>query len=371
MLHTCEEKNMLYNRRIGMKLVGLAMLLALALPMTGVLAQGGDEAEPIVLPEVDPLSVTGDIAIAGSSTVEPVTVAMAARFKDDGFMGTIDVAETGTGAGFERFCKEGSTDISNASRKIQQAEIDNCVAIDREVVEFRVGTDALTIAVNKDNTFVTQLKRSEALAIFTGEVTMWNEVNPDWPAEKIALFTPGTDSGTFDFFGEAILGTKGPYTEKEARTSALLAADPTVSENDNTLVEGIAGSEYAIGYFGFAYYIANQDKLNAVAVANDMKNDDNGDLVVISEVEWNADPEKPIDYVAPSGETAENNTYMLSRPLFIYSAKSVMAEKPQVAAYINYYLTNANDVVSEVGYFPASVEALNQAKQNWLDATGM
>src|SRR4030067_363420 len=103
MLHTCEEKNMLYNRRFGMKLVGLVMLLALALPVTGVLAQGGDEAEPIVLPEVDPLSVTGDIAIAGSSTVEPVTVAMAARFKDDGFMGTIDVAETGTGAGFERF----------------------------------------------------------------------------------------------------------------------------------------------------------------------------------------------------------------------------------------------------------------------------
>jgi phosphate binding protein len=350
------------------KILALALVLTLVVPMSVALAQGPD---PIALPEVDPLGVTGDIAIAGSSTVEPVTVAMAARFNDDGFAGNITIAETGTGAGFERFCGEGSTDISNASRPIRDSERENCTAIGRDVLEFRVGTDALTVVVNKDNDFVTELKRSELIKIFTGEVNQWNEINPDWPAEAIQLFTPGTDSGTFDFFGEAVLGTEGIYAEVEARTEALLAPNPTVSENDNTLVEGVKGSPYAIGYFGFAYYVANQDDLTAIAIADDVTFDDAGNLVVIPEEEWTADAEKPIEYITPDEETAESGTYMLSRPLFIYSAANILAEKPQVAAFINYYLTNANEVVTEVGYFPISVEALNASKQLWLDAMGV
>ncbi|RPJ03075.1 MAG: hypothetical protein EHM39_00320, partial [Chloroflexi bacterium] len=278
---------MQHNR--WMKLLVWALVLTLVVPMSAALAQ---DDEPIVLPEVDPLSVTGDISIAGSSTVEPVTVAMAARFNDDGFAGNISVAETGTGAGFERFCVEGSTDISNASRPIQDSEMENCTAIGREnVLEFLVGIDALTVVVNKDNDFVTELKRSDLIRIFTGEVTQWNEINPDWPAETIQLFTPGTDSGTFDFFGEAVLGTAGMYAESEARTEALLAANPTVSENDNTLVEGVKGSPYAIGYFGFAYYLANEDDLSAVAIANDVTFDDDGNAVVVPEEEWTADAE--------------------------------------------------------------------------------
>lgn len=357
---------MQYNR--WMKTLVVALVLTLVVPMSAALAQGPD---PIVLPEVDPLSVTGDIAIAGSSTVEPITVAMAARFNDDGFAGNITIAETGTGAGFERFCGEGSTDISNASRPIKDSEQENCAAIGREVLEFRVGTDAITVVVNKDNDFVTELKRSELIKMFAGEVKQWNEINPDWPAEEIQLFTPGTDSGTFDFFGEAVLGTKGMYAEAEARTDALLAANPTVSENDNTLVEGVKGSPYAIGYFGFAYYLANQDDLTAIAIANDVTFDDADNLVVIPEEEWTADTEKPIEYITPDEETAEAGTYMLSRPLFIYSAANILSEKPQVAAFISYYLTNADEVVMEVGYFPISIEALNVSKQVWLDATGV
>ncbi len=365
---------MQHNRSFWMKILGLALVLALVFPVAAALAQDGgttEQPDPIVLPDVDPLSVTGDIAIAGSSTVEPVTVAMAARFNDDGFTGNITVAETGTGAGFERFCKEGSTDISNASRPIKQAELDNCAAIGREnVLEFRIGTDAITVVVNKDNDFVTELKRSDLIKIFTGEVKQWSEINPDWPAEDIQLFTPGTDSGTFTYFGEAVLGTTGQYKEEQARVDALLGAEPTVSENDNTLVEGVMGSPYAIGYFGFAYYLANQDNLNAVAIANDVTIDDAGENVVVPEADWAAG-EKPIDYVTPDEETAEAGTYMLSRPLFIYSDASILAEKPQVAAFINYYLTNANDVVTEVGYFPISAEALNASKQLWLDTMGV
>jgi phosphate binding protein len=235
------------------------------------------------------------------------------------------------------------------------------------VLEFRVGTDAITIAVNQDSP-VEQLTRSQLISIFTGEVTTWDQVNPEWPAEPIELYTPGTDSGTFGYFGEAVLGTKGSYAEGEARTNALLAPNPTLSENDNVLVEGILGSEYAIGYFGFAYYLEHADTLRAVAIANDVTNDDAGELVTIPEDQWEAES---IDYIVPSEATAEDNSYMLSRPLFIYSAQNILEEKPQVAAFINYYLTNTNDVVTEVGYFPISTEVLNVSKQTWLDAMGL
>ena len=350
-----------WNNSIGFLLV---LALASALPARSVVAQ---DNEPIELPEVDPLSVTGDIAIAGSSTVEPVTVAMAARFSDDGFTGNIAVAETGTSAGFERFCKEGSTDLSNASRAIKDSERADCEAIGREVLEFLVGIDALTVAVSKDS-FVDELTRSQLIAIFTGEATRWNEVNPGWPAATIQLFTPGTDSGTFDFFGEAVLGTSGAYAGREARFAALLAPNPTTSENDYTLVEGIRGGENAIGYFGFAYFVENVDTLKAVAIANDMTYDADDNLVAIPAEEWEAEG---VASIAPNRETAESGEYLLSRPLFLYSAANVLREKPQVAAFVNYYLTNADEIVSEVGYFPVSMEALNEARQTWLAALGL
>ncbi len=355
------------KNRTWTKLFGLILIVALVLPVAGVMAQGDDE--PIELPEVDPLSVTGDIAIAGSSTVEPVTIAMAARFNEDGFAGNIAVAETGTSAGFERFCKEGSTDISNASRPIKDSEVEDCAAIGREnILEFRLGIDAISIAV-AEGFPVTELKRSEMIQIFTGQVTEWGELNEEWAdLGAISLFIPGVDSGTFMFFGEEILGKKGEYETQEARFNALLAPDPTTSENDFTLVEGIQGTEGAVGYFGFAYYVEYEDTLDAIAIANDVTYNDDGEMVVIPEEEWE---EAGISYVPPTRETAESGEYMLSRPLFIYSDASILQEKPQVAAFINYYLTNATEVVQEVGYFPVDTATLNASKQLWLDAMGM
>ncbi len=345
------------------KMFAFTLVLALVLPVANVLAQDGPA--PIELEEVDPLAMNGDIAIAGSSTVEPVTVEMARLFNADGFGGSIAVAETGTSAGFERFCTEGSTDINNASREIKSAEIEDCRAIGREPLGFQIGVDAIAITVSQDSP-VEQLKRSELIAIFTGEVTTWDEVNPEWPDEEIQLYIPGTDSGTFDYFGEAVLGKKGMYAEREDRFADLLAPNPTQSENDYTLVEGIMGSSAAVGYFGFAYYVENEDTLRALAIANDVVWDgDAGEYVVIPEAEWDA---AGIRYVTPNGETAESGEYMLARPLFIYSAASIMQDKPQVAAFISYYLTNATEVVVEVGYFPASVELLNASKQMVLDA---
>ena len=287
-----------------------------------------------VLPEVDPLDVTGDIVSAGSSTVFPLAERIAEEFRDGGYMGEISIDEIGSGAGFERFCVAGETDISNASRAIKDSEIESCEAIGRTPIEFRVGTDALTVAVSSENDFVSDVTAEELALIFSTAAT-WADVRAEWPAEPIQRFIPGTDSGTFDFFVEEI------FDEDEA--PILAASNTQLSENDNVLVQGIQGSPYAIGFFGFAYYIENADTLNAVSIGG----------------------------VAPTAETAEDGSYPLARPLFIYSDATIMAEKPQVADFINYFLTNVNDVIVEVGYFPASDDALNGARDAWLEAMMM
>ncbi len=307
--------------------------------------QAPEAAKPagVELPTVDVASLKGDIYSAGSSTVYPLSEALAEAFKADGFTGEIKIDSVGTGGGFERFCKTGETDIANASRGIKDAEKENCTKLSpaRTPIEFRVGTDAIAIVVSKENTFLTNLTIEELGKIFTGKAAKWSDVNPAWPAEKIQLFTPGTDSGTFDFFVETVI-QKPMKIEKldEAKKLALVEGIQT-SEDDNVLVQGVEGSPYAIGYFGFAYFKNNEAKLKAISVEG----------------------------TAPTFETAESGKYKLSRPLFIYSDASIMKEKPQVAAFINYYLSNVNEYIDEVGYFPASEEALNGAKQAWLDAS--
>jgi phosphate binding protein len=287
----------------------------------------------VMLPEVDPLSVTGEIIVAGSSTVFPLTESLAERFQDEGYAGNITIDSIGTGAGFERFCVAGETDISNASRAIKEEEVASCQAIGREPIEYRVGTDALAVAVSAENDFAADITLEElALAFSTAET--WADVRAEWPAEPIQRFSPGTDSGTFDYFVEAV------FDENEE--PILSAANLQLSEDDNVLVQGVEGSPYAIGYFGYAYFQENEGLLKALAV----------------------------DGVAPTAESAEDGSYPLARPLYIYSDAKVMAEKPQVAAFINFYLTYVNDEILEVGYFPASGAALDTAKTNWLEATG-
>lgn len=288
----------------------------------------------VQLPEVDPLAVTGDIITAGSSTVFPLSERIAERFRDEGYKGNITVDSIGTGAGFERFCKTGETDIANASRPIKSSEVDSCRAIGREPIEFRIGTDALAVVVSKENTFLKDVTKEQLARIFSADTVKWSDVDPSWPRQDILRFSPGTDSGTFDYFVEAILGKK--------KELLLNAKNLQLSEDDNVLVQGVLGSPYAIGYFGFAYYQENAGKMKVLS----------------------------IEGVAPSAETVDSGKYPLARPLFIYSTAKIMAEKPQVAAFINFYLTHVNEEIGSVGYFPASVEALNASREAWLKAMG-
>ncbi len=330
------------------KLLVFLLILVIAFPLTGVLAQGDGMGEVIELPPVDPALVSGDIVVAGSSTVFPLTTRMVERFEQDLYSGTITIDSIGSGAGFERFCVEGITDISNASRPIDAEEVAACQSIGRDPLEFRVGTDALAVTVSQENDFIDNITLEQLGMIFTGEAQTWADVNPDWPAEEIQLFSPGTDSGTFDYFVEAVLEPLFEDAEDpgEAAAAAILAAEPQLSEDDNVLVQGVIGSPYAIGYFGYAYYQENSDTLK---------------ILNINEVE-------------PTAASVEDGSYALARPLFIYSAASVFAEKPQVADFINYYLAHVQEEVVDVGYFPASDASLNLARYrlwSYFDSMGM
>ncbi len=303
-------------------------------PVDEPAAEGGTMAGSDLsdgLPDVNPLEVTGDIISAGSSTVFPLSEAMAERFRDEGYAYNITVDSIGSGAGFERFCVAGESDISNASRPIKDSEIESCGAIDRIPIEFRVGTDALAVTVSKDNDFVDNLTMEELALVFSSAQT-WADVNPDWPAEPIQRFSPGTDSGTFDYFVEEVFDK-----DKEP----ILSADAIqLSEDDNILVQGVIGSKYAVGYFGYAYYQENADSLKTVAI--------NG--------------------VEATAANVDNASYPLARPLYIYTDAGVIAEKPQVAAFINFYLTYVNEEIERVGYFPAESSVLEAARQSLLNA---
>ena len=301
---------------------------------------------------VDPLAlyapdaVSGDIVSAGSSTVYPLSERMAEVFKNEGFTGNITIDSIGSGAGFERFCKAGETDISNASRAIKDSEIESCAALTtpRTPLEFRVGTDAIAVVVSKDNTFL-QNATLEQLALIFSTAEKWSDVNPSWPAETILRYSPGTDSGTFDYFVESVMAPANKNADGKddvglGEAAILGSQNIQFSEDDNVLVQGVEGSAYAIGYFGFAYYQENKDKLNAIS----------------------------LEGVAPTEVTAESGEYKLSRPLFIYSDANIMNSKPQVAAFIKFYLDNVNNEIKDVGYFPASEDAIQASLQSWHDA---
>jgi len=283
------------------------------------------------LPAVDPLAVSGDIIVAGSSTVFPLVERMAERFVDEGYGGNITIDSIGSGAGFERFCVAGETDISNASRPIKDKEIANCENIGRVPVEFRVGTDALAVVVNPSNDWVQDLSLEQLAYMFSTAKT-WSDIDPTWPDEPIQRFIPGTDSGTFDFFVETVF---------EKNEEPILEADNLqMSEDDNVLVQGVEGGRYAIGFFGYAFYNENRERLKILN----------------------------IEGVEPNAAHVDDGSYPLARPLFMYSAASIMQSKPQVAAFLNFVLTYAEEEVADVGYFPASAEAINASRQAWLEA---
>lgn len=295
-----------------------------------------------------PDAVSGDIVSAGSSTVFPLSERMKQRFEEEGFAGNITIDSIGSGAGFERFCKTGETDIANASRPIKDSEIESCAALSpaRTPLGFQVGIDALAITVSKDNTWLTDVTKEELAQIFS-TATNWSDVRPEWPAEPIQRFSPGTDSGTFDYFVEAIMGPANPGADGKAdlakgEEAILNAANIQFSEDDNVLVQGVEGSEFAVGYFGYAYYQENADRLNILSVEG----------------------------VAPDAQTAESGDYPLARPLFIYSDAQIMQEKPQVASFILFYLENVGNEILDVGYFPVSEAKLQEGLDAWHSAVG-
>ena len=282
-------------------------------------------------PTADLGGLTGQIEVDGSSTVGPITEAAAEEFANAGAKDVeISVGISGTGGGFERFCN-GETDISDASREIKQEEADKCAESNVDYYRFDVGSDGITVVVNKNNEFLTCISTDSLKQIWSEDRTTktFADLNPEFPGEEIALYGPGPDSGTFDFFNEEILGEAAEPT-----------TDYTPSEDDNVLVEGVAGDENALGYFGFAYYDENKDSLNAVALAT------NGDLS---------------DCVTPSPDTIRDGSYPLSRPLFIY-VKAESLQDEAVQEFVRFYINNAEQVVTEADFVPQPKEVYDADK---------
>lgn len=285
----------------------------------------------IALP-VSAQKLSGTIAIDGSSTVYPITEAVAEEFQKDHRDVRITVGVSGTGGGFKRFAA-GETDLSDASRPIKKAEMEAAQSAGVEFIELPVAYDGLTIVVNPANTFVDQLTVDQIKAIFLAgkAAKTWRDVNPAWPAEPIKIFSPGTDSGTFDYFKEVVAGKDGS-----------IRSDMSVSEDDNVLVTGVAGDEHAIGFFGYAYYEENKDKLRPIPIVNDEGQS-----------------------VEPTPTTIENGTYNpFSRPLFIYVNKK-SANRPEVKEFVEFYLEEAADLSAEVGYVPLPKDLYDIAEANF------
>ena len=274
------------------------------------------------------MQLSGDIAVDGSSTVFPITEAVAEDFGGQYPDVRVTVGISGTGGGFKKFCN-GETDISDASRAIKSTEVELCAQNGVEYEEFLVGLDGLTVVVNPANTFAQCLTVEQLKLIWDKDSTVknWKEVDPSFPDQPLTLYGPGTDSGTFDFFTEEINGKA-----KQSR------ADYTASEDDNVLVQGVGGDPNAMGYFGLAYYVENQDKLNAIAI----------------------DGGKGKGCVEPSFDTVNKGEYTpLSRPLFIY-VKNASLERAEVFEFVKFYLTSAPTLVTEVGYVAVAQEKYDE-----------
>ena len=304
------------GRNNGMAEVRKLSWLRQGLPAFALACALSASTMPVLAQDTDLSTLLGEIASDGSSTVGPLTQAVAEEFNAQAPNVQISVDISGTGGGFERFCA-GETDVQNASRAIEEDEIASCAENGVDWYEFEVAYDGLTIVTNPENTWLTCITTDQLKQLWQKEspANTWADLNPDYPADTINLYGPGTDSGTFDFFVETILG------EDEIRE------DFTPSEDDNVLVEGVAGDVNALGYFGLAYYEANQDSLNALAV-------DNGDG----------------NCVTPSAETVQDGTYApLSRPLYVYvTAESL--QRPEVQEFVRFYLSEAPALAAEVGY---------------------
>lgn len=281
--------------------------------------------------------LAGVINVNGSSTVFPITRAVAEKFHALHRDVKPQVGTSGTGSGFDLFAR-GEIDINDASRPIKQTEADRCAENGIEFIELKIAIDGLSVMVHPENGWCDCLSVEELRAIWhpDSNISKWSEVNSDWPDEEIILFGPDTQSGTFDYFTEEICGEAGASRP-----------DYTPSKDDNVLVRGISEERGALGYFGYAYYVENQDSLKLVGVSPE---GESGNCVI------------------PTAETIESGVYRpLSRPLFLYVSKSTL-NRPEMRQFLNFYLQEGQDLVSEVGYVRLSESVLAETRQILADA---
>ncbi len=318
----------------GLSRVARWLLLVTILALSSVLAAcggggGGQEGGG----ETGGGGGSGQIAVEGSSTVLRITQAAAEAFNQQNPDVRITVGGAGTGDGFEAFCA-GETQISDASRPIEADEIQACEESGVEFVELPVALDGISVVVNPQNDFATDITMEELATLWGPDaqerITTWKQVRSDWPDEPTSLYGPGTQSGTFDFFTEEVNGEEGASR-----------SDYQASEDDNVLVQGVSGDPQALGYFGFAYFEQNQDALKALAV----------------------------DGVEPSTETITSGEYPLSRPLFIYVSTQALEENPAVEQFVNFYLENLNQAVEQAQYVTLPDSTAELVRQRFEERT--
>ncbi len=293
----------------------------------------GDKNENNTSEENKSSELSGTIKIDGSSTVFPITEAVAEEFRAIRPKVKVTIGVSGTGGGFKKFSR-GETNISDASRPIKDIEKAACAENNINYIELEVAYDGLAVLVNPKNDWVTSFTIETLKKIWEpaaqGKIMKWNQINPEWPNEEIHLYGPGVASGTYDYFTKAIVGKSGSSR-----------GDYTASEDDHVLVQGIAGDKYSLGFFGLAYYSENADKLTLIGVHNGT------------------------EVIKPTLETVSNGTYKpLSRPLFIY-VNSTSVSSPEVVEFVNFYLDNASDLSKDVGYIPLPKEEYKKQKENF------
>lgn len=335
----------MYDRVRAKRLGYLASLAALSLTVVacggGGTGNGGEEEQASQAASGEQL-LSGAIEVDGSSTVFPISEAMAEEFQNQYPDTRVTVGVSGTGGGFEKFCG-GETDISNASRPIKQEEIEACEEAGISFIELPVAYDAVSVLVNPSNDWAECLSVDQLRTVWEpdaqGQIDNWNQIDPEFPDQSLSLYGPGTDSGTFDYFTDAIVGEEGASR-----------GDYTASEDDNVIITGVTSDPGALGYVGLAYYEENADSLKAVAIDDGDANNGDG-------------------CVSPSAATVEDGTYQpLARPIFIYVSQAAVEEKPQVQEFVNYYLdSNNRNLIGEVGYVPLS-DPLYQKAQTRLES---
>ncbi|MBL7924214.1 MAG: PstS family phosphate ABC transporter substrate-binding protein [Bacteroidia bacterium] len=301
--------------------------IILAVVITTLAACGGSKEEKT--PESGTESLSGNISIDGSSTVYPISEAVAEEFRKEAPSVKVTVGLSGTGGGFKKFSR-GEIDINDASRTIKEEEMALCKEHNIDYIELEVGYDGLVVVVHPQNNWVNEITVAELKKIWEpeaqGKIKYWNQIRPEWPKEEIHLYGAGVESGTYDYFTEAIVGK-----------SHSSRGDYTGSEDDNVLVQGVSGDKNSLGFFGLAYFEENKAKLKAVAV--DDQNDANGKGGIL-----------------PSVETVLNKSYApLSRPLFIY-VNSKAVQRPEVIRFVDFYLASAPELTKAVGFVPLRPE---------------